>query len=248
MKLQEIFDQLTSGEFSQLSIGGQSAGVINESNWSRVLNHVNLGLTELYKRFNIKMGQVKVELIEDQTTYRLHSDYSKHSLRLPGVTKFIDDAADDRFADDILKIVQVKTAESQEMGLNDRLNKWSVMTPSMQTIQVPKDIANASADLPDALKTESLDLIYRASPQKIVVRVGYFDPNRVDVELPDLYLTPLLYFIASRVHNPIGMTNEFHAGNNYAAMYERACQRIETEGLEIDDGAQNHKLRMKGFV
>ena len=44
MTLQEIFDQLTYGELSQLSMGGSEAGIIDESNYSRILVHVNLGL------------------------------------------------------------------------------------------------------------------------------------------------------------------------------------------------------------
>lgn len=48
MNLQEVFDQLSVGELSMLSVGGNDQGVIDESNWDKVLPHINLGLTALY--------------------------------------------------------------------------------------------------------------------------------------------------------------------------------------------------------
>ena len=53
MKLKEVFDQLTYGELSQLSIGGQAQGEITEENYARVVAHVNLGLSAIYKRFHL---------------------------------------------------------------------------------------------------------------------------------------------------------------------------------------------------
>jgi len=40
MKLQEVFEHLSSGEFSQLSIGGEDMGVINEANGERVARFI----------------------------------------------------------------------------------------------------------------------------------------------------------------------------------------------------------------
>ena len=68
------------------------------------------------------------------------------------------------------------------------------------------------------------------------------------MELPDAYLEALLYFVASRINNPIGMTNEFHAGNSYAAKYEQECARLEMLNLEVDQGYQNTRLRAGGWV
>ncbi len=66
--------------------------------------------------------------------------------------------------------------------------------------------------------------------------------------MPYSHLEPLLYYVASRINNPIGMANEFHAGNSYAAKYEKSCQELEMVNLRVDQGSQNTKLRQKGFV
>jgi hypothetical protein len=88
----------------------------------------------------------------------------------------------------------------------------------------------------------------RAKPEKIIIGTRAFNPDNVEVELPDSHLEPLLLFVASRVHNPIGMSNEFHAGNSYYAKYEASCQQIELLNLLVDQGSQNTRHAANGWV
>lgn len=256
MKLQDVFDQLSYGELSQISIGGGKPGIIEEATWPRVLAHVQLGLTALYKRFILKEGRVKIALVNDLETYRMHSDYSIHSLRRPLEAHYLMDSLTARFSDDILKIERVLTdyryddreGRRHEVGLNNLADEYSVFTPNLTTLKVPLDIVGHGWDLPLALKTDNLEVVYRANHPKIVIPIGYFEPTRTDIELPESHLMALCYFIASRVHNPIGMTNEFHAGNSYAAKYEAECAELENEGLEINTGSQSTRLRRGGWA
>ena len=62
MTLQDIFDALSAGELSQISIGGQAAGVINKENRAKLLPHINMGLTALFKRFRLKEGELTIQL------------------------------------------------------------------------------------------------------------------------------------------------------------------------------------------
>jgi hypothetical protein len=217
MKLQEIFDQLATGEFSQLSIGGAAAGVIDATNWKSVVNHLNLGLTSLYSRFSLKEEQMALPLLEGVEGYAL----------APA-------------GDDLLKVMAVKTLSGCDLPLNDASDETSVMTPSQKKLRVPLDTMTRT-------KSNSLVVTYRAGLPRIVVDVG-FDPATVEVELPVTHLLPLLYFVASRVNNPIGMSNEFHAGNSYWAKYEKACMDLEDAGLEVDQGSQNTRLYRGGWV
>lgn len=223
MKLQEIFDQLTYGELSQLSIGGSEQGEISEANYPRVLAHINLGLTELYKRFNLKEKRLVVPLQRNADVYQLN-------------------------VDDILKIERVITDSEFEMTLNHESDPYSCFTPSLKSLRIPELVMNQGSSLPDELKTTALTVVYRANHPKIVIRFGYIQPERVEVELPSSHLQALLYFVASRAHNPIGMTNEFNAGNNWNMKYERACQELEAEGLQVDRGINNLRLNRNGWV
>lgn len=223
MKLQEVFDQLSAGEFSQLSIGGANAGVLDAGNYSKVIGHVNLGLTALYTRFNLKEGRFSLTLNSTLDTYQLALE-------------------------DLLKINKVLTDTGFEMPLNVASNIYSCHTPSLSTLRVPQIVLDQGSDLPDELKTEKLEVVYWANHPKIKMLAGVLTPSAVEVELPYTHLTPLLYFVASRVHNPIGMGSEFNAGNRYYAKYEEACQRLEQQGIQVNHQDDTTRFERNGWV
>ena len=248
MKLKEIFDQLTYGELSQLSIGGGEQGVINEDNYDKVLAHLNLGLTALHKRFMLKEGSLNLQLVSGRTVYPLTSQYALSNRRSREETKYILDTSVTPFLDDILKIEQVYTESGYELPLNDGSKSYSVSTPNSTTLRVPSDIVENIHSSIAELSTSTLEIAYRANHPLITRGTGLFEPERVEVLLPYSHLEPLLLFIASRVHSPIGMVNEFNASNNYAAKYERACKDLETQNLSIDQGTSNTRIERNGWV
>lgn len=237
MKLQEVFDQLTTGEFSQLSIGGAEVGAINEANYQAVVNHVNVALTQIYSRFNLRVGHLLLELQPGQETYTLHSSYAVQGKRSTQPVRYIKDTVAEPFLDDILKVEQVVGPEG-ELPLNDANDVTSVTTPRDKVLRVPL----IHSDL------GTLRVTYRANHPKLSVGIGFFDPARVNLDLPESHLTPLLYYVASRVHGPIGMGAEFNASNNYFAKYEAACQELEDKGLQIDKGGHNTRAARGGWV
>jgi hypothetical protein len=236
MRLQEIFNQLTHGEFSMLSIGGQAQGEINESNYPRVVDHVNLGLTALFKRFNLKKGELKLQMQEDHLLYRLRSEFAVNNLDSTELVRYIIDTVDAPFEDDIIKVESVVGSIFGELPLNDAAAIYSVTTPKALLLRVP-----------EILDTQMLTLTYQANHPKLVVDAD-FNPHTLEVDLPETHLEALLFYVASRVNNPIGMANEFHAGNSYAAKYEMACQELEGKGLQIDRTEQYDKIRRNGWV
>lgn len=249
MNLQEVFDQLTYGELSQLSIGGGEAGVIDETNYPRVLAHINLGLTALYKRFNLKEGRVILQLDPLITTYSITKTHAVMNTRSQDPDKYLLDTSNSLFLDDVLKIERVLTDLGEDLALNDSVDEYSVMTPSATSLRVPVDIVTQVTDLPDWLKTVNLELVYRANHPKIAVTLGYFSPSRVDLQLPDSHLEALLMFVASRAMTPLG-TGQFEglAGNNFFSKYEKACQDLEFKNLQVDQGGQNTRLTKGGWV
>ena len=237
MKLSEVFNQLAYGELSQLALVDQATGLIATSKYPVLTAHTNMGLTALYKRFALKEGRLLLPLRAKQTSYLLRSD---ENVR-------VEYGAED-FEDDILKVEKVMTHTGVELGLNDGSDPYGCTTPSATVLRVPLVVVNQGPDLPQHLITSRLEVLYRANHLKITIPATGLVPAVVSLELPDSHLEPLLLFIASRIHNPIGMTNEFHAGNSYFAKYEAACARLENDGLEIDQGSQNTRARKGGWV
>lgn len=248
MKLSEIFEQLTYGELSQLNIGGGEDGAINEANYPRILAHINLGMNALYKRFTLKEGRVRLQLIPGITMYLLNSKFAATNRRSREPVKYIQDTEANPFEDDVQKIEKVMTDSGFELHINNEAEYYSVFTPSLHSLRVPLDLVDQSMDLTDDLKTQGLNVVYRAGHKNITIGNGFFDPARVEVDLPDTHLEALLLFVASRVYNPIGMQNEFNAGNNYAAKYEQACQYLEALNLQVDVGSQSTALVRNGWV
>jgi hypothetical protein len=247
MKLSEIFEQLTTGELSQVAIGGNEQGGIDEANYRAVANHVKLGLTTLYNRFDLKRSEVDVLLMPDQYVYPLQSKYALNGKNSTEPKRWIMDTPLSPFGEDILKILVVKGDTGEEFPLNDYTNEYSVHTPTMDSIRVPVEVVTPTDRTPVWYRTTQLMLCYQANHPNFLPRVGYFDPELTNIELPLTHLQALLYFVASRVHNPIGMGQEFNAGNNWAQRFEAECQRLEQEGREIDSTAGNTRAERGGW-
>jgi hypothetical protein len=244
MRIKEIFDQLTSGELSQVKLGGAEEGAIPEAKYPVVVNHINLALTALHTRFNLRNGSLTLDLQPTRTEYVLHGDYSTFSTKKPVADRYIQT----RFANDLLKVERVLTDDGFDLALNQERNKFTITTPRANVLKVPADIVAQASTLEDRYKTQSLEVLYRASHPKVMISEGYWDPERVEIELPYSHLQALLYYVASRVHNPIGMSQEFHAGNSWYAKYEMECGRLESEGLEIDQDAESDRIYRNGWV
>jgi hypothetical protein len=245
MTLQEIFDQLSYGELSQISMGGSGDAGINEANWERVLASVNLGLTELHKRFLLKEGRIDIQLEPGKNTYVLDKKYAQNNRESFGVTKYLLDSPDAVFENNVLKIERVYDDLGNELGLNQGGDSYDLLltscrTPSYNTLVLPVD-----------LKSEKVTVVYRENHPIILKEQGYFALDEVEVTLPYSHLEALLLYVASRIMNPIGVSGsqgQFHEGNNYAAKFEAACSRLEQTNLRIDQSERNSRLERNGWV
>lgn len=247
MLLSEVFSALAYGELSQVVQGQHTDGEIDEDRYPELISHINLGLMALYKRFPLKEEEIKVALQSGMLTYPLTTAYAVSNTESAQPVKFIIDTVGAPFKDDILKIERVYVDSGRELGLNDEADCYACLTPSATVLRVPEAIVEKSSTLPDRLHTENLRVVYRAAHPKIDA-ASVFAPDQVVLELPYSHMEALLLFIASRVHNPIGMTNEFHAGNSYAAKYENECMKLEVFNLRVDQSAGNSRLIRNGWV
>lgn len=251
MKLTEVFAQLQYGELSQMFASTELGKELGEANYKNVLMHVNLGLTDLYKRFYLKEGQLTLEIQTGKATYELHSKYAAANTRSTEPQRYILDTSDAPFVDDIHLIERVVTEIGYEMELNNRQKTFACHTPSMNTLRIPATLANDTPDLPEYLRTTTLNVFYRANHPHIshdLGGLGLFDPSLVELELPFSHLNALLLFVASRAHNPVGMMNEFHSGNSYWAKYEAECLMLKDLNLEISTSSPADRFKQNGWV
>ena len=247
MKLREIFSQLAYGELSQHILGEHELGVVSPERHGALVSHINLGLNALYKRFFLKEGRIDLGVQSGMTNYILNSEYAVSNVESSALVRYLLDTPEAPFMDDIHKLERVLTSEEVELPLNDEAESYACFTPSQTSLRIPIDIASPTSSTPDYLKTSQLTLVYRANHPPIQIVDGVVDTD-MEVYLPASHLEALLYFVASRVNNPIGMTNEFHAGNSLAAKYEMECQKLEGFNLQIDNMSQHTEFEHRGWI
>lgn len=244
MRVQEVFNALQYGELSQLSIV-QESGAIDPAKYPALLSHLQLGLTALYKRFNLREGRMRLVLQPGQAVYPLTRQFAKSNRLSKQPVKYLEDLADP-YLDELLKLERVLTDGGHEMNINLERDPWSVTTPRTAVLRVPEALCNQGPDLPEVLKTAGLVLVYRANHPKIDVED--FDVESTSIDLPDAYLDPLLYYIAARVHNPVGASNEGQVGISWTARYENACKELEAQNLDIDQAGENSRAQRNGWA
>lgn len=248
MKLQEIFNTLSAGEFSQLSFGDGPGVLTSDVVQDKVLTFINRGLTDLFSRFNLRQATLTLLLQPDQTSYLLTG---KHAVNGRGAVdpKYILDSVLEPFNEDgLVQILQVKTESGFELGLNDLSRPNSCMLSAQNRLEVPLSIVNKSMSLPACMITNTLTVQYQATHPWIKSDVGAYDPDRLEISLPRTHLTALCYYVGSLASNPVGLGQEFNAGNTYAAKYEAECLRLKNDGMEVQQRGDEDKFCSRGFV
>ena len=235
MKLSEIFEQLTYGELSQLTMGGWDSEQIAPEDVRKVIAHVNLGLNDLYGRFWLKTGEVILYLYDRISFYKLHNKYAVSNIESTEEIKFIEDSRFYPFQNDVLKIEEVYNLCGDYLCLNDKTKHCSLFTTAYDTIQVVHPFNETM-----------ISVQYRAKHPEIKWIEG-FDPSTVEVDLPNVMLEPLLLFIGSRSYRALN-SDQNQEGNNYFQQYEMACTRLKNLGYEIQTNLTNIKLERNGWV
>jgi len=249
MTLQDIYDQLAYGELRNIVMGsggiGNTEESIPEDKFEIILPFIALGLTELHKRFLLHENELTLDLVPGKGTYVITKDYAVSNTKSKQPVKYILDT-DSPFESDLMRIERVYATyrdKEYEVPLNEIDNAMGVRSTASHLLQVPTDSTKA----PWLLETTSLRVVYRANHPRISKHLAISSPAQVAVNLPDTHLEPLLWYVASRAHNPKGISNEFHEGNNYAGKFEASCQRLITENLQVQSHDEIDKFHDRGF-
>ena len=247
MTLQDIYDQLAYGELKQIFKGKIDNPTIQKEKFPEYFPTIQLALTELHKRFRLREGNFPVDITEvpGKTSYVLTLDYAESNTKSKEPVKYIKDASAP-FQDNLMKIEHifgVLNGAVYEIPLNVAGDTNSIKTSSFNTLMVPTDPTLA----PWLVETAQLDVVYRADHPQIKDYLANNSPLSTTIYLPGTHLEALLYYVAMRITTPVGMQNEFHAGNNYSAKFEASCLVLSGENMEIDTDAVNEKLDDRGW-
>lgn len=227
MLVSEFKSYLVHGELSQLDLG---ADIGNNLQLPKLVASINLGLTELYKRFPINLKEVIIQLNNWQTNYTISSAHAESQMPPEGNPDnyYVKDSEYYPFTDDILSIEQVFNEDGEELPLNDENLKYSLFTVGHNVISHP---------YPE--DENAITVIYRAHSAKIAV-------DSTEIDIPQQFVEPLVNYVAHRVFAGINMSSA--EAINYYARFEASCALINNLGLYAKPSNTNMRLENSGWV
>ena len=230
MLLSKVFTHLGSGEFSQLALSDGLGNIVDAKKF-RVINHINLAVEELCKRFDIHHDLVTIQQFEEIANYQLHIRYAQSNTESTEPIKYIIDNVTP-FVGNVLRITGLSDECGDTIPMNDTNNHWSYRTVNHDTIQVMR---------PD--NEYAFMVTYRTKPMDIPVDA---DPDTTEVDIPDSFLTALLYYVAGRAFMPVmsGLGLSAH----YMSEFENECTRIQTNNLTNTDDTTDTSFDAGGWV
>lgn len=223
MTVGQVVEHARNGELAQLGVVKQLDAVpTQDAAIAKIVSYINLGMIELYKKFNLKTEELVIELSGTRTIYTIDSANALGYL--------------DRGITDYNGIYAAYDEEGKEYRVNDENDALSILTPSYNQLQIPNPVEG-----------EAVYVIYNAAPTDIVA-AAYADTLLLDVPLPPILLAPLLFYIGYRGHG--SMDGNIQAENNTHLMrFKDACDEVKELGVLSQDGIESGvSLEEKGWV
>jgi len=237
MKLSELFELLQYGELATLPISGgiDSVKGIRVQDYPALVSHINLALTDLFTKFNLKEREVAVQQYESITQYQLDSKYAITNTESIEPVKYILDSEFNPFTDDILRVNSIFDEAGCELPINDEHQTSSLFLNGYKTLQVP-----FPAD------DNTIFVMYRANHIKLDSALPDLE---ADIDIPAYCVEAILSYVASRVHSQNTSQEAQINAVNLMAKYNMLCDQIELRNvLHNSPNNTNLKLGVNGWV
>lgn len=232
MKLSAFLKELSYSEFSNLAVGDQGSGEIQERRMPSVVSAVNSALLRLYSRYLFKRETVLVKKLAGQTKYVLDSKFAEST----GATNpFILDSANP-FKDDILKIVGIECVIPETNAILDVARRFN--QPPI-TIQVPRTIT-----VPDNVPVgEILHVHYRASHPVLTAE------DDGELECPPSAFEAIKAYVAYKEYISMNTETMTAKGNEYYALFQTLCEElVDKDTIGVSEDFPDNRFSARGFV
>jgi hypothetical protein len=237
MQLKDLFRDLSYGQLSNLAIGGNGTGVINEDGKPRIVSYTNEALLRLHSKFLLRENILFFGQVEHLTYYYMLERYARSGLTDPPCAEtphlYILDNADEPYQGDLIKIMQVLDEFGTQIPLNDAERADSIYTPQPNLIQIPEPIDG-----------KVLSVEYQARHPII----GQDDFCQ-EIDLPYVLEGALKSYIAYKVYSDMNGQENAAKAVEHMAMYTGICDEVTS----MDTVSQSRsttpvKFFERGFV
>lgn len=239
MILQELFDNLAQGEFSNLAVGNSATGSIKEVAYPKIVSKINRGLREIYKIFLLKQKDLLIHQHTSVTVYYLRKD-KVGAVGSMSDTVYLEESPADPFDDDIVQVLEATGADGRDIQVNNpKYPDSGIFTTAFDTVKMTP-----------AVPPEIIQLTYQAYYPKIVITED-FDPETYALYYPNFIEAALMANIASQFFK--GKTSKASEGegyvtNTYLSRFEKACDKIRDLGLAEEAEVNNNRFSSRGWV
>lgn len=234
--LQDLFTTLTTGVFANTAFSGTN-GILKEIHYDKVINLVNLGIVEIYKRFKFLENELTLHIDPTVETYFLRSD-RVIAVNSISTSKYIEEVTDVDGFMNIIKVTGAYDADDVEIQLN-----------SIKSIPTIMSVATDIVKITNFTEPQIITLVYQSYPNKI--NSATVDPDIYNVNIPISIIDPLVAYIAAKTFKPMGSndsTANADKSASYEQQYELACQKLLLYGLPVQDTTERDAFETKGWV
>lgn len=234
MNLHAFFEKLSYGELSNLYMGINGEGTIQDKDKARILSFIQEGLLMLYSKFLLKESSLILESFDHITQYHLLKRFSKSRQAETGEKyAYILDKDGERFNEDVIKVMGVYDHYGRSRPLNDLENQLSVMTPQTRTIE-----------LPDPQNGHIWIVTYQANHP-----VLNLDDDSEEIVLPSILIPALSAYVGYLAHTYMGTPEATAKGQEYLMRYADIVQTAENQDLVNSSISQSHlRFYRRGWI
>lgn len=235
LPINELFESLSYGELSNLHLGNNGGGGIEESKQPTIIHYANEALIKIHSRFCLLEKSLNLETVGHITNYHLIKRFAESSkAEKREKYHYIKDLLCEPFEEDVIRILTVHTQHGQRLPLNDVGNVRSVFTPQPTVLQVPSPIDGMS-----------LAVGYQAKHPRLLVGEDY---DQV-IEIPEVLHVALTAYIAYNVYTTINTADATGKAQEHLNKYESTCQEVEEKDLVSTSSSQtNTRFEQNGFI
>ena len=234
MILSDFFTELSYGELSNTALAVDGTGTIEEAHQPKVVRYINEGLKRLHGRFPLIQKDVLVELRSHITNYHLIPRFAESNW-VPDEVEFpyIKDLIKEPFTGDVARILEVRNSLGHKLELNDPENAFSVFTPQVDVLQVPRPVTGVA-----------LSVLYQAYHPTI-----YHHDLEAEIVLPNVLSSALSAYVAYNVFSHMNTQEATSKAQEHMAKYESICVEVETQDLVNSSSSQtNSRFAKRGWV
>jgi len=236
--IQELFDDLAYGEFSNMAIGNSLANGVTPDKYPKVLSHINLGLLDLYTRFDLKKKEIHIHQQIGRSLYYLRAEHVGDPAA-GDAEIYIDGTGDNPPASDIIKFLKAWDGDGVEVPID------SADDPTGVFMVEPDVVKMEVGDTPKIISMQ-----YQASYPRIIIETG-FNPKEYKLYFPSFLKVALLAYIASRLFvgkEAQAIEGEARVSNTFQYRYEAECAKIARLGLSLSVLEEHNKFDNNGWV